>query len=282
MSVFEPTLPLAEIDLVFVDVETTGLYPVFGDRIVEVGALKMRGDREVGAFARLVDPRRPISPGARAVNGISDDMVKGEPTFAEIAAEFMNFIAGAILVAHNSPFDLGFLSSELRSAGVPPLRNPIVDTLEIARRYFQFDSNSLGSLAGKFNITVSKAHRALADCRTTFRIFQRLMERVFSDQIPTVGLFLDRVSGWSIAEEQGDVLHLLPPALRGPVKRRERIIIEYLDAQGNCTTRMIQLKEVATMRDYVYLVAYCYARDEERTFRLDRIIQWQKAPDSDP
>ena len=168
----EPTLPLAETDLVFVDVETTGLYPIFGDRIVEVGALKVRDGQEVGTFVMFVDPLRPISPGASAVNHITDEMVRGQPTFPEIGPSFLSFIKDSILVAHNAPFDLGFLSLELRAAGLPPLSNPIVDTLQIARRYLRFDSHALGYLADRFHIDRTEAHRALGDCRTTFRVFQ--------------------------------------------------------------------------------------------------------------
>jgi predicted DNA-binding transcriptional regulator YafY len=72
---------------------------------------------------------------------------------------------------------------------------------------------------------------------------------------------------------------LLPPSLRGPVKRREPVVIKYVDAAGNPTTRKILLKEVAAQRDYIYLVAYCYARQAERTFRLDRIIHWEPLPE---
>lgn len=278
MPPFDPTVLLKDTDLVFVDVETTGLYPAFGDRVIELGALKVRDGGEIDSFAQLVDPERPISPGASAVNGITNEMVRGEPTFGEVADSFLSFIEGAILIAHNAPFDLGFLSSELRRAGFPMLRNQIVDTLQISRRYFQFGSNSLDSLAHNFGVETPEAHRALGDCRTTSQVFRYLLDELFGDETPTVGLFLDRVSGWYIEGDEADPLNLLPPSLRGPVKRREPILIDYVDAHGNRSTRKILLKDVATMQDYVYLVAYCYVRQAERTFRLDRIVHWEKAP----
>ena len=281
MPPIEPTLPRKDIDLVFVDVETTGLYPVYGDRIVELGALKVRGGREVDSFCSLLDPQRPISPGASAVNGITDEMVRGQATFGEVAHSFLSFVEGAILIAHNAPFDLGFLSVELRSAGLPLLRNQVVDTLQIARRYFRFVSNSLDFLAEYFGLETPEAHRALGDCHTTFQVFQRMLDELFKGETPTVGVFLDRVSGWSVQGDQTDPLNLLPLSLRGPVKRRETLVIDYIDASGNRTTRKIQLKEVTAMRDYVYLVAYCYARDAERTFRLDRILHWEKVPEAE-
>ncbi len=273
----DPTTPLAEIDLVFVDVETTGLYPVFGDRIIELAGLKIRNGREVGSFCELIDPRRAISPGAMAVNGITDEMLRGQPLFADVAGQFLSFVGDSFLVAHNAPFDLGFLSLELKLTGLPQLRNQIIDTLQIARRHLRLPSNALGYLARHFHVPTPDAHRALGDCRTTFQVFERMMAEIFKDEAPTVGAFLDQVSGWSVPDDETDPLMLLPPSLRGPVKRREPVIIEYVDASGKRTTRKILLKEVASKQDYVYLVAYCYTRQAERTFRLDRIVHWEPA-----
>lgn len=281
MPDFDPTQPLAEIDLVFVDVETTGLYPIFGDRIVELGALKVRNEAVVDSLSQLIDPLRPISPGAAAVNGITDEMVRGKPTFPEMAASFLSFIDQSIIVAHNAPFDLGFLSLELRQAGAGSIRNPIVDTLQIARRYFTFKSNALGFLAAEHNIINPDAHRAIGDCRTTFELFLRFMDRIFPGGNPTYGEFMDRVTGWTVQGDETDPLNLLPPSLREPVKRREDVIIDYTDAYGSTSTRKIKLKEVAAFNDYIYVVAYCYAKKAERTFRLDRIVRWEKAPEED-
>lgn len=273
----DPTTPLAEIELVFIDVETTGLYPAFGDRIIELGGVKTRAGREIDSFSELIDPRRPISPGAAAVNNIIDEMVLGQPHFSDVAGSFLSFINNAFLVAHNAPFDMGFLSVELRLAGLPQLGNQIVDTLQIARRHLRLPSNSLGYLARHFHVPTPDAHRALGDCRITFQVFEKMLAEIFQNEVPTVGTFLDRVSGWSVPGDQSDPLMLLPPSLRGPVKRREPVVIDYVDASGNRTTRKILLKEVAAMRDYVYLVAYCYAKQAERTFRLDRIVRWEPA-----
>jgi len=278
---FDPTQPLAETDLVFVDVETTGLYPIFGDRIVELGALKVRNGEEVDSLSRLIDPLRPISPGAAAVNGISDEMLRGKPTFPDIAASFLSFIDQSIIIAHNAPFDLGFLSLELRQAGAAGIRNPIVDTLQIARRYFKFKSNSLGFLAAEHNIINPDAHRAMGDCRTTFELFLRFIDKLFPEGNPTYGEFMDRVTGWTVKGDDTDPLNLLPPSLRDPVKRREEIIIDYIDARGATTTRKIRLKEVAAFSDYIYVVAYCHSKKAERTFRLDRIVRWEKVPDDE-
>ncbi len=277
MPVFDPTTPLSDIPLVFVDVETTGLYPAYGDRIVELGALKVLDDEEIDAVSELVDPKRPISPGASAVNGITDEMVQGKPTFDRLAPLFLEFVEEAILVAHNAPFDLGFLSAELQLARAPLLRNQVIDTLQVARRYLQLPSNSLGSLAYHFGIPTPNAHRAMGDCQTTHALFNHLVDNILGEEDPTLGSLIDYFCGWGVEGEQTDPLTLLPPSLRGPVYRREPVEIVYMDASGNQTTRKILLKEVMAQRDYVYLVAYCYVREAERMFRLDRIVSWQPA-----
>ncbi len=282
MIVYDPTTALSQIPLVFVDVETTGLYPAYGDRIVEIGALKVFEDEEIAAFNELVDPDCPISPGASAVNGITDEMVEGKPAFAERAPAFLTFVEDAILVAHNAPFDLGFLSAELQLARGPMLRNRIIDTLQVARRYLHLPSYSLDSLAYHFGIPTPDAHRAMGDCRTTFQLFRHLMHEVFGEHEPSLGEVIDHFCGWGVEGEEKDPLSLLPPSLRGPVYRREPIHIVYVDAAGEQSVRKILLKEVVAQRDYIYLVAYCYVREAERMFRLDRIVSWQPAEAEDP
>ena len=101
-------------DEIFVafDIETTGLTPVV-DRIVEIGAVKFRNRKIIDTFQELIDPEMPISPGAFAVNGITDDMVRGKPVIEHVLPGFVDFLGQAIPMAHNSPFDIGFLSYDI-------------------------------------------------------------------------------------------------------------------------------------------------------------------------
>jgi DNA polymerase-3 subunit epsilon len=100
------------------DVETTGLSPAYGDRICEVGIVRARGDVIFDTYQTLVNPQRPISPGAARVNGLSDADVSQSPLFAEIAGQVLDRLEGAVLVCHNAPFDLGFLDAELSRLGL--------------------------------------------------------------------------------------------------------------------------------------------------------------------
>lgn len=153
--------------LVYLDVETTGLSPWFGDRICEIALVRCVGEEVVDQFDSLLNPQRPLSPGAARVNGLSDDDLRNAPRFAEIAESLLPLLDESVIVCHNVPFDLGFLSSELGRVNRQLPAILTLDTLEIARRYFDFDSNSLQSIARRLDIEVTGAHRALDDVFTT-------------------------------------------------------------------------------------------------------------------
>ncbi len=167
---------IKDITFAFFDVETTGLKPCSGDKICEVAILKIHQGRQVASFHSLVDPGRRISPGASAVNGITPEMLKGKPKFGQIANDILEMFAGAVIVCHNAPFDLKFLKAELSEVGISLPTSPVIDTLILARRHFRFSSNSLGNVAVSLRIKISEEHRALSDCITTQKVFQRFIE----------------------------------------------------------------------------------------------------------
>ena len=156
------------------DVETTGLSPLSGDRICEVGLVLARGDQILDTYQTLVNPQRPISPGAARVNGLTDTMVHDAPIFAEIADVLLARMDGAVVVCHNAPFDLGFLSAELARLGRSWQPEAVIDTLALARRQFRFGSNSLSETARRLGVQNAQAHRALGDALTTFYVLRSL------------------------------------------------------------------------------------------------------------
>src|SRR5438876_9655365 len=140
-------LPLHEHTYAVVDVETPGLSARMGDRICKVAVVLARGGQILDQVQTLVNPQKPISRGASAVNGISDKMVRDSPTFRQVAPALVQALDGAVLVAHNASFDMSFISAELRAAGFAPPPGPVVDTLALARRCYTFPSNRLGDVA---------------------------------------------------------------------------------------------------------------------------------------
>src|SRR5215211_5011260 len=179
-------LPLYEQTFAVVDVETTGLSARMGDRICEIAVVLARGGQIVDQIQTLVNPQKPISRGAAAVNGISDFMVRNAPTFRTVAADLITKLDGAVLVAHNASFDMAFLSSELRAVGLAPPDNPVVDTLALARRCYSFPSNKLGDVARSLGIKTMGLHRALADATITWQVLKRFLWELQAQGVTTL------------------------------------------------------------------------------------------------
>jgi DNA polymerase-3 subunit epsilon len=145
---------------VVLDTETTGLDPKQGHRIIEVAAIELNG-RKVSdrTFHRYLNPEREIDEGAAAVHGLTLERLQNEAKFAEIAPALLEFIAGAQLIIHNAPFDIGFLNAELALAGLPPLSNPVIDSLKLAKELHPGKKNNLNALCDRYFI--DNSHRTL-------------------------------------------------------------------------------------------------------------------------
>jgi DNA polymerase-3 subunit epsilon len=181
------SLPLHEAPLAFLDVETTGLRPDLGDRVVEIAVVRAQGPTEVTRFVSLVNPQRRLNPEAMRVNGITPDMVADAPVFSDLVDQLLPLIDDVVLVCHNAPFDMGFMETELRRSGAPMWDGVVLDTLAFARRQYWFRRNSLSAIAYQLNIRIPGAHRALADALTTQAIFRRFASRLRQQQRPLVG-----------------------------------------------------------------------------------------------
>lgn len=163
-------------EFVVFDVETTGLSPAYGDRIIEIAALRIKNLKFLDSFHSLINPERPISWGAQRVNGISDEMVAQAPTAKQILPEFLRFIEGACLVGHNLRFDLGFLKHELERMDSSLEKFPSVDTLKMARSFIPYlSSYSLLSVASALEVGYAQKHRAMADVEMTGHVFKKLL-----------------------------------------------------------------------------------------------------------
>ncbi|MFM8894424.1 MAG: DEDD exonuclease domain-containing protein, partial [Actinomycetales bacterium] len=172
--------PLAEATFVIVDLETTGGSPREGG-ITEIGAVKVRGGTVIGELATLVNPGQPIPPFIAALTGITDPMVAVAPTIAPVLASFLEFLADATLVAHNAPYDVGFLKGACSRADLTWPATRVLDTARIARTALLRDevpNCRLETLARHFGTAVQPTHRALDDARATVEVFHALLERL--------------------------------------------------------------------------------------------------------
>jgi len=192
--------PIRELAFVAFDTETTGL-SASSERVVELSAVRFRSDgSEEGSFDALVDPGRPIPPAAARVHGISDSMVKGKPGIEEELPKFLEFCEGAVLLAHNADFDLGFLVNEAARHSVPLPTPPVLDTVEISRKLRpDLPNHKLETVSKALGCDASTYHRALADAQTLSQSFLRLigpthLERTLGELIRDTGPAL--TFGW--------------------------------------------------------------------------------------
>ena len=119
---------------IVIDTETTGLNPLTGDRVVEIGGVELINHVPTGRhFHKYINPERAMASDAYSVHGLSDEFLRDKPRFAEIADEMLAFFDGATLIAHNAPFDVQFLNFELEKCGRPSLNHTIIDTVTVAR-----------------------------------------------------------------------------------------------------------------------------------------------------
>jgi DNA polymerase III subunit epsilon len=148
--------------ITFLDLETTGATPL-SDRITEIGLVRVENGVEVSRWQTLVNPETPIPPFIQRLTGITNEMVKDAPTFAEVAGELATYLDGAVMAAHNARFDLGFLKSEYRRIG-QTLKQKVLCTVKLSRQlYPQYHRHSLNAIMERHQLTTEMRHRAMGD-----------------------------------------------------------------------------------------------------------------------
>lgn len=269
---FDLDQPLNEITFALFDVETTGLSPAYGHRVCEVACLCVHQGEEVGRFESLVDPQRSISAGAFRVNQITSEMLVGAPPFSAIAEPLLAQMEESVLVAHNAPFDLGFLAKELEIARLAPPEGPIIDTLALSRRIYRSASHSLSAITRTLQLPAEPTHRAMSDVQATRCLLDRMLHDLESRwNVTTLAQVID-FQGGPIPYPHPRTLPL-PPALAEALESKGRVLMRYVDARGQETERVVRPLSIGEQQGYLYLTAHCYWREELRTFRLDRIIE---------
>ncbi len=165
---------LKGVTFVVVDLETTGTSYMGGDKITEIGAVKIEDGKITQKFQTLIDPQMQISEKITSLTGIDDDMVRGQPTFEKVLPDFYKFCDGAVLIAHNAEFDCGFIKFYAKPEGYD-FKNGIIDTLALARETLPGLKNyKLNTVCDHFGIEFLH-HRALSDAHATAKMFLELI-----------------------------------------------------------------------------------------------------------
>lgn len=171
---------------IILDTETTGLNPDQGDRIIEIGCVELIDRKLTGkTFHVYINPEREIDYGALLVHNISNEYLADKPKFAEIADEFLEFVSGAEIIAHNAPFDIGFLEYEFKLLAKKKNKTRILlshrsvfDTLTLARKIHPGQKNNLDALCRRYNVDRSSrnvhGHGALIDAYILAEVYLRM------------------------------------------------------------------------------------------------------------
>ena len=168
------------------DTETTGLDAAVG-KIVEIGGVKFDRRGIIARYNVLINPQMPMPEEAGKVNGITNAMLKDKPVIAAVFPDFLEFIGTGILVAHNAPFDINYVNTELARAEKPLLTNKVVDTRIFAKEVFPgLSSYALQDLAVQFGITALEAHRAEDDARVCMELFEHTLTRFLKNNTELV------------------------------------------------------------------------------------------------
>lgn len=163
---------------IVLDTETTGLDPLGGHRVVEIGAVELINHVPSGRhFHRYVNPERAMPEDAFKVHGLSDDFLADKPKYADVAAEFDDFVGDATLIIHNAAFDIGFLNAEHARLKRPALTNAVIDTVMLAREVHPGARVSLDALCKHYGIDNSKRslHGALLDSEILAEVYLELI-----------------------------------------------------------------------------------------------------------
>lgn len=259
--------PLDALPFVFFDVETTGLMPAQGHRVCEVALLRVRGGSIEAQFDTLINPQCPLEAQALAINGITAELLEGAPRFAEIADDLLALLDGAVLVAHNAPFDLVFLMHEMEQVRRTVPQTPVIDTLLLARRLLRRQSYSLQSLAYDLGLC-TPTHRAMRDVLALRGLFEYLVAPLATQGITTLSGVLRCQRGLPLDKPEP----VPPPAVARALREGRRLRIVYASrATVEPVERIVQPMELLQERSGVFLRAYCYLRNDLRSFALNRI-----------
>lgn len=199
-----------------IDTETTGLYPQQGHRVIEVAAVEVVNRRATGRTMHFrVDPERDIDGGATEVHGMAWEDLKGLPKFRDVAADFVDFAAGAQWVIHNAPFDLAFLDAEFGLARMSPcaeIHAGIIDTLALARELFPGKRNNLDALCERFGISNAQRtlHGALLDAELLAEVYLAMTR---GQETLTID-----IAAPALLAEAAAAGHALPPGSRAPLR----------------------------------------------------------------
>lgn len=276
-------LPGTELeDLLFVgfDTETTGLSPL-ASSLIELSGVKFRVDGSVvSTFSQLIDPESAIPQDATAIHGITDDMVRGQPTYHQVIPDFLNWLEdeNIVLVAHNASFDLGFLEVAFARLRLPTPPYPVIDTLNLCRRLVPHAPNhQLRTLTEYLKLEAGGFHRGLADSYHVKDLLVRMVQLTSECRTWNALSEFCGILNFNDLFEQGfEQIQNMPEGFQSIKDAiNSELTLQLIYNNGHTSRRVVTPHSVHTWRGHLYLSAFCHAAQAERTFRLDKIVSFQ-------
>ncbi|MCK9613931.1 MAG: 3'-5' exonuclease [Candidatus Omnitrophica bacterium] len=218
---------IEDFNLVFFDLETTGLDVLAGDSICEIGALKIKGREAIDKFHSLVNPKKSMPETAFRIHQICDEDLKGAPYFEDIADKFVDFLKDSIILAYNIDFDLGFINYRLKQMNKQPLELPAIDILCMARKTLRLPRYNLSEIVSYFNIECpGKLHRAMDDAYVASKAFFKLRDILKESSLDNLE---DFISLYGLNNEifrikEEPKLHLVKKAIEGKLSLKARYL----------------------------------------------------------
>ena len=267
----DPDEPLRSARIVVFDTETTGLSAT-SDHVIEIGALALEDGVETGRFESLIDPGEPIPPEMTAIHGITDAMVRGKPRFPEVAGRFIEFAGDAVLAAHNAPFDVSMMIVPLRTAGLRPAGNPVIDTCRLARHLIPAPNHQLATVARVLGIGLTSAHRAMADVEACAGVLRACLDRMGRDVTLAE---IESASRTRLDFGVGPRSFTPVPEHLAPIEEALRtggaVEIVYRGGSHGDQPRPITPLFVLVLDGALNISAQCHIENALKNFRLDRI-----------
>lgn len=255
---------------VSVDVETTGLEVADGHRVCEVAAVRGAIGKAPAELDTLIHPRRTIPTDAVAVSGITDAHVAEAPPFAEVAPSILDILCGAVIVAHNAPFDVGFLEMEFGLVGLKLPAAPVIDTTVVAQVLFGLPVRNLAAVTRALRTPHRPKHRAIDDARATRDVLVAGIRKLEGQEVRTVGELVDALlpPGPFDIPLIGSPL----PAVREALRNGVDVSLTYEGREG-LSERIVRPIRLEARDRHLVLAAFCRTRQAPRTFRVERIVR---------
>jgi len=260
---------IEEFDLVFLDLETTGLDAVTGDSICEIGALKVRERKVIEEFQSLINPEKSMPAAAYRIHGISDEELSKAPRFEEVAQRLLNFLKGCVICAYNVEFDMGFIKNHLEKTGYLNCDFTAVDILSMARDALKLPKYDLTTTARSFDIEFNNKHRALADAKAAYEVFLRLVDILKQKGVEKLGDFiaLYGLNDDSLKSKENKKAALLQEA----IDKNSALKIRFFSPEAVMEEKTVMPLKILRENRYSYL--WCQAQGQEsQRIKLNRIL----------